>query len=481
MAQSTRKGQNASSLFNRRHLLFAAIALSTPLFSQVVLGAPSSVTTDQAIELLGHHHKGEFRNYHGIVHPTSKSGVMRQEVNAASVPNRLSGDYPEKDQIPDVNHPQVKAWVAEIDWSKVPKIPVAAGLPDAVHFPQCPPDDDANTKACWYSCGGCVHDTDMITCPNTSDWGLTYDDGPSPATQDMMSHLKEKGLTATFFIVGSRVLEYPEILKDEVAQGHHLAMHTWSHAGLTTLTNEQIVAEVRWSEKIIRDVTGLTMKYIRPPYGDVDNRVREILRQMGYTTVIWTLGWDTNDWRLAMKQIKVPEVIETFKNALENRALVKTPQGALAGPVTLEHDLTDDTIELSKQILPLDMAQGLKPMSLAQCMNDASPYQTLQASSGGQQQKTSTDKSATNSTTAKPAPATSNGSTGKNATAGADSKGSAAPAPAAKDSTSTPVNEGTNRNSKAKSGAMTITQNGLQTMGMAAMGLTVVASYMLTL
>ncbi|KAF9115696.1 chitin deacetylase [Mortierella sp. AM989] len=476
-----RKNNNASSQFNRRHLLLlAAIALTTPL----VLGVPSKVSTDQAIELLGHHHKSDFRNYHGIVHPTSNLGVLRQEDNSndfikvASVPNKLDGDYPEKDQIPDVNHPQVKAWVAEIDWSKVPKLPVAAGLPDAVHFPQCPPDDDANYKACWYSCGGCVHDTDMITCPKTSDWGLTYDDGPSPATKEMMTHLKGKGITATFFIVGSRVLEYPEILKDEVAEGHHLAMHTWSHAGLTTLTNEQIVAEVRWSEKIIRDVTGLTMKYIRPPYGDVDNRVREILRQMGYTTVIWTLGWDTNDWRLAMKQIKVPEVIETFKNALENRALVKTSQGVLAGPVTLEHDLTDDTIELSKQILPLGMNQGLNPMSLAQCMNDASPYQTLQ--SGGQQQKSSTDKG-TGNATAKPAPTASNGATGKNATAGTVSKGTAAIEPASKDTTSTTVDEGNNKSSKAKSDAKTIIQNGLQTMGMAAMGLTVVASYMLTL
>ncbi|KAI8349330.1 hypothetical protein B0O80DRAFT_367991, partial [Mortierella sp. GBAus27b] len=256
--------------------------------------------------------------------------------------------YPAKDQIPDVNHAQVKAWVAEIDWSKVPKIPVAEGLPDAPHFPKCPPDELVDRDSCWWSCDGCVQASDVLTCPNQDHWGLTYDDGPSEATRDMMQHLKSKNLTATFFIVGSRVLEYPDILKEQVEQGHHIAMHTWSHAGLTTLSNEQIVAEIRWSEKIIRDVTGLTMKYVRPPYGDVDNRVREILRQMGYTTVIWTLGWDTNDWRVAKHQIQTPEIIQTFKNALDNRALIKSPStGQLAGPITLEHDLTDGTIELS--------------------------------------------------------------------------------------------------------------------------------------
>ncbi|KAF9439041.1 chitin deacetylase [Entomortierella beljakovae] len=440
----------------------------------------SKQSSGQNIKLLSHHkdhhkihnHKGSL-NYHGVIHPfessSSREGTLSGElITIASAPNKLAGDYPEKDKIPDVEHPQVKEWVAEIDWSKVPNIPVAKGLPDAVHFPQCSTDDDANTKACWYSCGGCVDETDMITCPKTSDWGLTYDDGPSPATREMLNHLKTKDITATFFIVGSRVLEYPEILKEEVDQGHHLAMHTWSHAGLTTLTNEQIVAEVRWSEKIIRDVTGLTMKYIRPPYGDVDNRVREILRQMGYTTVIWTLGWDTNDWRIAMKQIGVPEVIETFKNALENRALVKSPQGVLSGPVTLEHDLTDDTIELSKQIIPLGMAQGLNPMSLAKCMGDASPYQTL----SGEKQKASSDGVSANST--------AKAISGKNPSSGTKET-TTNPSTEAKDSATTNMDGGNNKSSKTKSDAMAITQNGLKTLGTAAMGLTLVASYMLTL
>ncbi|KAG0216828.1 chitin deacetylase [Mortierella sp. NVP41] len=138
----------------------------------------------------------------------------------------------------------------------------------------------------------------------------------------MVRHLGEK-LSATFFIVGSRVLEYPDILKEQVASGHHIGMHTWSHGGLTTLTNEQIVTEIKWTEKIIRDVTGLTMKYVLPPYDDCDNRVREILRQMGYTIVIWSQGWDTNDWRPLLNMIKAPEIISTFKNALDNVALVK--------------------------------------------------------------------------------------------------------------------------------------------------------------
>ncbi|KAI1319028.1 chitin deacetylase, partial [Mortierella claussenii] len=225
---------SSKSLFNRRHyLFFALLAITTPFFLQAVAGASvhtnvttnSIASTGEALELLTRPH-----SYHGVVH-TASSGrnKVRQELSeqpAGKVKNKMNGDlYPVKDSIPDVNHPQVKAWVAEIDWSKVPKIPVAPGLADAPHFPKCPPDSQVDKSSCWWSCGGCVQPSDIMTCPNTLDWGLTYDDGPSEATKDMMTHLNSKNLKATFFIVGSRVLEYPEILKEEVAQGHHIAMH----------------------------------------------------------------------------------------------------------------------------------------------------------------------------------------------------------------------------------------------------------------
>ncbi|KAI8594846.1 hypothetical protein EDD21DRAFT_345163 [Dissophora ornata] len=283
--------------------------------------------------------------------------------------------YPPKDRIPDVNSAQVQAWVAEIDWSRVPNIPVAPGLADVPHFPKCPDDSQVDTSSCWWSCAGCVAETDVVTCPDKGSWGLTYDDGPSPATRDMMHFLNNKRLSATFFIVGSRVLEYPDILKEQVEQGHHIAMHTWSHSGLTTLTNHQIVAEIRWSEKIIRDVTGLTTKYVRPPYGDIDNRVREILRQMGYTTVIWSKGWDTNDWRMLQNQIQEWDILQSFKGALGSRDNIRSATGAPGGPITLEHDLTSATISLSQKLIPMAMSSGLRPMSIASCMNDQTPYQ----------------------------------------------------------------------------------------------------------
>ncbi|KAF9165112.1 chitin deacetylase [Actinomortierella ambigua] len=310
--------------------------------------------------LKGHHHQ----HLQGASHGHSKNGI-----------GIASEMYPPKDRTPDVNSPQVQQWLKEIDWSKVPKISVAPSMPDEPHFPNCPPDDEVDPKSCWWSCDSCVARDDIVTCPQTNDWGLTYDDGPTEDTPTMMRYLQEHKLTATFFIVGSRVLEYPETLRAQVAQGHHIALHTWSHAGLTTLTNQQIVAEIKWTEKIIRDATGLTTKYIRPPYGDVDNRVREILRQLGYKTVIWTPGWDTNDWQVVQRHVSEDVVFQSFNRALARMHQIKSQSGHAAGPITLEHDFTPETISLSKRLIPIGIQHGLRPMNLAQCLADESPYQ----------------------------------------------------------------------------------------------------------
>lgn len=126
---------------------------------------------------------------------------------------------------------------------------------------------------------------------------LAFDciDGPSPDSPRLYDVLKQHNTKATLFIVGSRAISYPTVLKRAYDEGHQIAIHTWSHAKVTGLSNEQIVAELKWTEKAIFDVIGVSPIYWRPPYGDVDSRVRNIATQLGFKTAIWTQGFDTND------------------------------------------------------------------------------------------------------------------------------------------------------------------------------------------
>jgi len=99
---------------------------------------------------------------------------------------------------------------------------------------------------------------------------LTYDDGPAFYTTQLLDYLDLVNLKSTFFVVGSRAISFPSILQSEYLKEHQLAVHTWSHPPLTTLSNEQIVAELAWSKYIIKTVLGVTPNIMRPPFGDIE-------------------------------------------------------------------------------------------------------------------------------------------------------------------------------------------------------------------
>ena len=86
----------------------------------------------------------------------------------------------------------------------------------------------------------------------------------------MVAYLDEQQIKSTFFVVGSRVISFPQTLQEEFMSGHQVAVHTWSHPYLTTLTNEQIIAELGWTRQAIRDVIGVSPSMMRPPYGDIE-------------------------------------------------------------------------------------------------------------------------------------------------------------------------------------------------------------------
>jgi len=105
--------------------------------------------------------------------------------------------------------------------------------------------------------------------------------------------LQAKKLKATHFFIGINILTNPQlflsafdVLEDDIA------VHTYTHPYLTTLSNEQIFAELAFTMKIIHDSTGGRLpKYWRPPYGDTDQRVHAIAKILGLTTIIWNLEW----------------------------------------------------------------------------------------------------------------------------------------------------------------------------------------------
>ncbi|RIB28244.1 Carbohydrate Esterase Family 4 protein [Gigaspora rosea] len=220
----------------------------------------------------------------------------------------------------------------------------------------CPSTD----TYCWWTCSGCVrNDSDVIYCPTVRDWGLTFDDGPSSFTTTLLDFLDRVGVKVTFFVVGSRVVENPQILQRIVRSGHQVGIHTWSHQYLTSQSTEQVIAELQWTAEIIKNVSGVTPKYMRPPFGDVDDRVRNICTQLGYKVVIWDM--DTNDW--------LSDGNPSFQMSwVEGNFTQWVRQSSTTGHISLEHDLYNQTAAQGPLVVPILQNASFNIKPVADCL-----------------------------------------------------------------------------------------------------------------
>jgi peptidoglycan/xylan/chitin deacetylase (PgdA/CDA1 family) len=315
---------------------------------------------------------------------TFAAGATPPVSGAPALPSTFvfkQGDWPAQDQIPDTSSSEVQEWMKELDGFNIPNLkPTVDG--------SCAGDAAAAGDAAnrgWWTCGGYTRTTDITACPDKLTWGVSFDDGPSPYTQTLLKYLTEKSLLATFFVVGSRVIERPTILIEEYMTGHEISVHTWSHKHLTALTNEQIVAELGWTRKAIKTVLGVTPTTMRPPYGDIDDRVRAISLAMGMVPIIWTRTptagqFDTNDWRVAGGLVNGTDSFASFQAILGNATTIDT------GFIVLQHDLFEITVDLATGYT-LNAALSHNPpfnlQPIGKCSKIATPNLYLESNTNG--------------------------------------------------------------------------------------------------
>jgi len=124
---------------------------------------------------------------------------------------------------------------------------------------------------------------------------LTFDDGPSEQTQDLLDYLASENVTATFFQCGMNVRRLPHIAGKVAACGHQIGNHTYSHPKLPFKSREFIDFEFSEAQRIISFETGVTPMILRAPYGFRWVGMREVQRKLALLDVMWTvIGYD---WR----------------------------------------------------------------------------------------------------------------------------------------------------------------------------------------
>ena len=154
---------------------------------------------------------------------------------------------------------------------------------------------------------------------------FTFDDGPSlNNTNYLLDNLDKFNARVTFFVLGSRVNQYKDTLTRAYNMGNQIGSHTYNHINLTKIDDYTLMKEIRDTNTNIKNIIGVEPSIIRPPYGSVNNHVKEVSNMY---TILWNI--DTNDWKYKDKNRICDEIVQNAKD----------------GSIVLLHDLYKTSVE----------------------------------------------------------------------------------------------------------------------------------------
>lgn len=179
---------------------------------------------------------------------------------------------------------------------------------------------------------------------------ITFDDGPNPeTTPKLLKMLKQRGIHATFFVLGSRASQNPEILREMVADGHEIGNHSWSHPQLPKIGTAKADQEIATTSDAIEKATGQRPIYLRPPYGEMTPALRDHIRQKyGLTFIYWSV--DTLDWKYRKA------------DSIYDKAMKQVGRGG----IILAHDIHATTVAAMPRLLDALLAKGYKFVTISE-------------------------------------------------------------------------------------------------------------------
>ena len=196
--------------------------------------------------------------------------------------------------------------------------------------------------------------------PARPEVALTYDDGPDPdATCALLDLLRDRGVPATFFVVGARARAHPEVVRRCHAEGHLVGNHTDRHSHLTNFfLGPFIRRELRACQETVERITGVAPRAYRPPVGLVNPLTEPVARSLGMKLVGWQVR--SLDTRLRRPEDVVRRVLDRVR----------------PGGIVLLHDGGQDPArvrEITRRILDGLEQRGLQPVRLDRIVADAGP------------------------------------------------------------------------------------------------------------
>ena len=181
---------------------------------------------------------------------------------------------------------------------------------------------------------------------------MTFDDGPHATnTAKLLEMAAARHIKLTFFVLGECVEQNSDVLRREVAEGHEIGSHSWSHPNLAKLSHADVRSQLQRTEDLIEKTAGIKPKLMRPPYGELTKRQRILVNhEFGYKVILWDV--DPLDWKRPGPNVVAQRIIA----------------GARPGSIILSHDIHPPTIAAMPQVFDALLAKGFKFVTVSELL-----------------------------------------------------------------------------------------------------------------
>ena len=173
---------------------------------------------------------------------------------------------------------------------------------------------------------------------------ITFDDGPGPYTNKLLDILNANKAHATFFMLGNNLEKYRSVVLNVYNSGNEIGYHSYAHTNFKRQDIATIKSELDQSNAILKNITGTTFSLIRPPYGSINNEIKEAIDA---SFILWSV--DTEDWRHKDSEYLLNYVLENI----------------YAGAIILFHDIHATSVDAMAKILPYLYVEGYQVVTVS--------------------------------------------------------------------------------------------------------------------
>jgi peptidoglycan/xylan/chitin deacetylase (PgdA/CDA1 family) len=191
---------------------------------------------------------------------------------------------------------------------------------------------------------------------------ITFDDGPSRWTAEILNTFRAHAARATFFVLGERVGGAEGVLLQAVRDGHELGNHTFTHPRCSKLDAAELADELERTQARIERAVGARPRIVRPPHGDGPDAVDAAAVPLGLAqTVLWSV--DPEDWR----EPPAETIAEHVLNVVEPGAIVLLHDG-FSSHESPHHNTRQATVDAVRLLVPELIAAGYELVTVSELL-----------------------------------------------------------------------------------------------------------------